>query len=132
MLRMANLLAAKATSTLSQAIAGVAAAKLIGSSPYESPDIVGFDLVEANRLGVTAGVPVAITPTDTGRLKLFLEIPQDSFRYVGKTFPTFGTLVGLNKEEFVIETHGSAAVVRCHFPRLGYSIKNVEMQKSKL
>lgn len=42
---------------------------------------------------------------------------------IGRKHPTTGKLVGLNLEEFVLETGGSAGVVRCHFPRIGYSIK---------
>jgi hypothetical protein len=41
---------------------------LISASPFESPDIVGFDTGEADRLAVSQGRWVAITPDDTGRL----------------------------------------------------------------
>jgi len=88
-------------------LSGADAAKLVTSSPFEPYDVVGFNAVEANRLGVQEGRLVTITPDDTG-----------------KNHPTSGKLVGLSKEEFVIETRGSLdAVIRCHFPRLGFTIR---------
>lgn len=49
-------------------INGEEAAKSIGSSSHASYEIVGFDEVEAKRLGVEAGKSVAITPDDSGML----------------------------------------------------------------
>ncbi|GBE80047.1 hypothetical protein SCP_0212490 [Sparassis crispa] len=87
-------------------ITGEQAAKLIGSSPCEDVSIVGFDNVEAAHLGVKLGEDVSIEPQDTGKI------------------PTIGKLVALNREEAVIETRGTTgAVIRCHFPRLNFSIK---------
>ncbi|CCL98450.1 uncharacterized protein FIBRA_00448 [Fibroporia radiculosa] len=81
------------------------AAKLIASFHPEDLSAVGFDAVEAMRLGVKLGDNVAVAPTDTGKV------------------PTTGTLVALSREEVVIETQGSHAIVHCHFPRLNYSVK---------
>lgn len=95
---------ANAKGSLFQDIAGEDASKLICSAAAEDLSIVGFDEVEANRLGVNVGDTVAVTPQDTGLI------------------PTTGKLLALNREEVVIETHGSAGHVRCHFPRLTFSL----------
>jgi hypothetical protein len=43
--------------------------------------------------------------------------------YVGQSHPTQGKLVGLNREEIVVETKGSVSEsVRVHFPRLGFQV----------
>lgn len=47
-------------------ITGGEAAKLIGSSPSEDLNVVGFEAVEARRLGVKRGDSVLIAPRDTG------------------------------------------------------------------
>lgn len=47
-------------------ISGDEAAKLICSSSHESYDVVGFDVVEAKRLGAQLGAVVAIAPEDSG------------------------------------------------------------------
>jgi len=47
-------------------ITGTDAAELIISSTFESYDVVGFDFVQATKLGVKAGDTVAIAPDDTG------------------------------------------------------------------
>lgn len=46
--------------------------------------------------------------------------------------PTVGLLVGLSREETVIEVHGSAGTVRCHFPRLEYAVEPAGPAVSKL
>ncbi|KAF7977663.1 hypothetical protein HWV62_3100 [Athelia sp. TMB] len=90
-------------------ISGADAGKLILAAAHEPYAVVGFDEVEAKRLSVQAGAIVAIAPEDSGR-----------------KHPTTGKLVGLNREEFVLETSGvSGSLVRCHFPRIGYSIRAV-------
>lgn len=97
-------------------ITGDEAAKLIGTSTYESYDIVGFDQAEAKRLGVRARQLVAIVPDDTGR-----------------NHTTVGKLVALNREEFVLEISGSTrTVIRCHFPRLGFSVRDAANLHTKL
>jgi glutathione S-transferase len=93
-------------------MSGDQAAGLIGSSTYEPYNVVGFDEIEAKRLGVLARQLVAIAPDDSGR-----------------KHPTVGKLVALNREEFVLETKGSTgSVIRCHFPRLGFSIRASNLQ----
>jgi len=79
MSRLAKVLEENNTPTLSQEITGSAAASLIASSPYEPSDVVGFDLVEANRLGVNKGSLVTIAPSDTGMFKSIIvsEILRD-------------------------------------------------------
>ncbi|EIN10838.1 hypothetical protein PUNSTDRAFT_43613 [Punctularia strigosozonata HHB-11173 SS5] len=74
-----------------------------------------FDAVEAQRLQVTAGMHVAIAPEDTGR-----------------NVATYGKLVGLNRSEIVIETKGTEGSVRCHFPRIGFTVKVNENVFSKV
>ena len=52
-------------------------------------------------------------------------IPSHSSHLVdpGQSHPTQGKLVGLNREEIVMETMGSlASIVRVHFPRLGFVV----------
>ncbi|KAF5331708.1 hypothetical protein D9611_007708 [Ephemerocybe angulata] len=95
-------------------ISGAEAGKIIASSDYESYSVVGFDTEEAQRLRLQLGDTVRIAPTDTG-----------------KNHPTTGKLVALNLEEVVLEIQGKNGVLRCHFPRLGYSIAPVK-KDSKL
>ena len=47
-------------------MSGDDAARLIISSTYEPYDVVGFDEIEAKRLGMQAGRRVAIAPDDSG------------------------------------------------------------------
>jgi hypothetical protein len=57
-------------------------------------------------LGLAAGAPVTVTPTDYG---------QD---------PVAGTLVGLSSDEVVVSRSDErAGTVHVHFPRAGYQIK---------
>ncbi|KAI0723099.1 hypothetical protein C8Q76DRAFT_721570 [Earliella scabrosa] len=86
-------------------IIGERAAELITTSELEDPKTVGFDEVEASRLGVASNQTVSVTPSDNGKV------------------PTIGRLVSLSKTEVAIETHGSAGSVNCHFPRLYYVVK---------
>ncbi|OCH88279.1 hypothetical protein OBBRIDRAFT_827226 [Obba rivulosa] len=98
-----------------QNISGQEAADIIQSSVSQDADVVGFDDVESGRLQVKRGDIVAITPADNAKV------------------PTVGTLIALNREETVIEISGnSGRIVRCHFPRLNFSIKPVTESKAKL
>lgn len=48
-------------------ISGARAAEIIASSSApEDPSIVGFDAVEAARLGIERGQVVSVTPSDNG------------------------------------------------------------------
>jgi len=91
---------------------GLDAATKIISSNHESYDVVGFDTTEASRLGVAIGDTVQVTPEDTGR-----------------NYPTAGKLVALNREELTLEVQGSKGLIRCHFPRLGFSVKHLSESK---
>jgi len=81
-------------------ISGDEATKLISSSTYEPYDFVGFDEIEAKRLGMQARQLIAIAPDDSGR-----------------KHPTVGKLVALNREEFVLAKGSTRSVIRCHFPK---------------
>ncbi|KAF9055110.1 hypothetical protein BDZ89DRAFT_1106980 [Hymenopellis radicata] len=95
----------KSTLSVSK-IKGDEAARRIASAAREDYSVLGFDLVEAMRLGLKEGDIVQVAPNDTGR-----------------AFPTTGKLVGLNQEEFVLETTSSFGVFRCHFPRIGFTAR---------
>ncbi|KAM5545536.1 hypothetical protein V8D89_000574 [Ganoderma adspersum] len=87
-------------------LSGERAAELITSSVSVDLNVVGFDAVEASRLKVKLGDVVSVAPADNGKV------------------PTVGKLLALSKEEVVIETVGSSGKpVRCHFPRLYYSVR---------
>lgn len=45
------------------------------------------------------------------------------YKLIGRSYPTSGKLVGLNKVETVFEVQGSQGLLRCHFPRLGFTIR---------
>lgn len=112
---------------VSTVTSGADAAKLISSASFEPYEVVGFDTLEATRLGLEAGSTVAIAPDDTGTYTSHIMLNSSPLimASLGKTYPTIGKLVGLNHEEFVIETKGSesSAVIRCHFPRIAYTAK---------
>jgi len=87
-------------------IKGDVAAKIVGDSK-DMDDLPEFDKVEAGRLGLQPGLWVTVAPTDNA-----------------KTFTTAGKLLSITREEVIIETSGSAAPsVRCHFPRLNFTIR---------
>ncbi|KAG6817457.1 hypothetical protein H0H87_008625 [Tephrocybe sp. NHM501043] len=88
-----------------QVIKGDDAAELITSASHEPYDVVGFDAQEANRLGFKLYDRVQVAPDDTG-----------------KNFPTVGKLIGLNKEQVVIEVQGSKGLLRCHFPQIAFTV----------
>lgn len=96
-------------------IKGEEAARAISVSPHEPYDIVGFDAADGARLGFQMGDFVSIAPDDTAR-----------------KFPAVGKLVGLSLEEFVIETKGKFGIIRCHFPRIGYTASRPKDSQSKL
>lgn len=87
-----------------RSITGQEAAEIIKSSQPEDIDIIGFDSVEANRLNVAKGASVAVMPRDYGQV------------------PTSGKLLALSREEVVIETGNANITIRCHFPRLNFSV----------
>ncbi|KAJ7720803.1 hypothetical protein B0H16DRAFT_1896741 [Mycena metata] len=89
-------------------LSGADAAARIAAASFEPYTTVGFDEREAARLGLKAGSVVSVAPDDTGR-----------------DFPTVGTLVGLSREEFVLEVRGSAGLVRVHFPRVLFTATTV-------
>ncbi|KAH9483070.1 hypothetical protein JR316_0005170 [Psilocybe cubensis] len=93
-------------------LSGTEAANKIVSAAYEPYNVVGFDATEASRLCVSLEDTVQVAPEDTGR-----------------NFPTIGKLVALSREEITLEVKGSAGLVRCHFPRLGFSIRRVPGSK---
>ena len=107
-------------------ISGAQAAENITSSVVEDLKVVGFDEVEAARLGVKLRQTVSVTPADNGNSTSgSVPISRDMLRaacITGKV-PTIGPLVALNKEEVTIQTEGSAGTVFCHFPRLFYVVK---------
>ncbi|OSX60114.1 hypothetical protein POSPLADRAFT_1058293 [Postia placenta MAD-698-R-SB12] len=88
-----------------EAITGQEAAELISSSQREDLDVIGFDSVEASRLNVAKGEMVAVMPRDYGQV------------------PTCGKLLALSREEVVIETGNASIMLRCHFPRLNFSVR---------
>jgi len=95
-------------------MSGADAAKEILSAPFLDISEVGFDEVEAKRLGLKLGSQVAIRPDDTG-----------------KEVETFGKVVALNREEIILETEaqkGGPGPIRVHFPRLGYVLREVTVQ----
>ncbi|TFL06042.1 hypothetical protein BDV98DRAFT_561091 [Pterulicium gracile] len=84
-------------------ITGEAAANAISVLPEDTLEATTFDPEEGKRLGLVKDAAVAVVAIGG---------PGE--------VPTVGTLVGLTKQEFVIQTHGTVASVNCHFPRLGY------------
>ncbi|GJJ08252.1 hypothetical protein Clacol_002462 [Clathrus columnatus] len=116
--RLENILKSKrsASPSLLSKVSGEEAAKEILSSEFEDLSYVGFDEVDAKRLGLTREMLVAICPDDTG-----LDVP------------TSGKLLALNKTHVVIEVvnpDDSSKSVRVHFPRLGYVIQPVSNSDS--
>ncbi|KAG5646610.1 hypothetical protein DXG03_002914 [Asterophora parasitica] len=93
-------------------VTGEEAAASIVSSSYEPYDVVGFNVPEAARLSLKLNDQVQIAPDDTGR-----------------DYPTVGKLVGISRDEVVIEVQGSKGLLRCHFPRLGFTVKAVQPHK---
>ena len=73
---------------------------------------------------------VNVMPTDNGELiKNFAGSMSYLFSAIAR-IPTIGRLIALSREEIVVEvTSGSAGAVRCHFPRLEFSVKQ---DKAKL
>ncbi|KAF8528932.1 hypothetical protein BU17DRAFT_80078 [Hysterangium stoloniferum] len=87
-------------------LTGQIAAQQIISAKWEDLSEIGFDAIEGSRLSVKPGSVISVIPDDYGR-----------------SHPTEGRLIGLNREEIVVETKGSlGGVVKVHFPRLGFLI----------
>jgi len=102
------------------------AAEKIVASDYESYDVVGFDKVEATRLGVSIGDIVQVAPEDSGDWDYPSHTEMHKAHKIsrlGRNYPTTGKLVALNREEITLEVTGLKGLVRCHFPRLGFTIK---------
>jgi len=96
-------------------ISGSEAADIIQSASFQDYSIIGFDDVEAARLQVTQGQVVSIIPEDNAKV------------------PTVGKLVALSREEAVVEISGpSRRTIRCHFPRLNFSVRPSSEVKAKL
>lgn len=104
-------------------ISGEAAGQTICSSPAQ-PQLLSFEEPEGSRAGVKLGQTVSVVPSDIGMptLSLRSRVANNKQRFSGKV-PTVGKLLGLNHEEVVVETHGKAGTVQCHFPRLGFSVQ---------
>jgi hypothetical protein len=83
---------------------------------------------------VSEGGAVAVAPDDTDQCACTVRFNRLVFDSCasGRNHPTVGKLVGLNKEEFVIEVKSSSGTVRCHFPRLGFTIKMTPGDNGKL
>ncbi|KAI5124958.1 hypothetical protein M0805_007385 [Coniferiporia weirii] len=97
-------------------IQGDAAAKIIADSVGPQPREIIFDEDEASRLNLQLGSLVSVTPDDNAT-----------------NYPTIGKLVGLSREEVVLQVGGTAAPsLRCHFPRFSYLIRPVSGTTSKL
>jgi len=101
----------KVTQALPVTLDGLAAAQKIVSSSHESYSVVGFDFIEATRLDLKKGQMVQVTAEDNSC-----------------NYHTIGKLVALNREEVVLEVQGSKGLIRCHFPRLGFSIKTLSLE----
>ncbi|KAF8639822.1 hypothetical protein AX17_001078 [Amanita inopinata Kibby_2008] len=111
--RLTSLLAVKAQQQPAPTlITGDEAAELIASSTYGPLDTIGFNTLEASRLGVQENELVKVSPNDTG-----------------KNYPTTGKLIALSRSESVIEVTGTKGTVRCHFPRLNFTIKAATMSR---
>jgi len=102
----------RASQAATQSITGDQAVAIILSSASEPYDVVGFDVNEAARLGLKLNNRVKIAPDDTG-----------------KTYPTVGKLVSMNREEVVIEVQGTQGLLRCHFPQLGFTVTAIKPHK---
>ncbi|THH31301.1 hypothetical protein EUX98_g2888 [Antrodiella citrinella] len=92
-------------------IEGSEAARLVCST-QDQPPLPQSEPSELSRLSLKLGEPVSVSPSDNGKV------------------PTVGRLLALNHEEIVVETLGKAGRVRCHFPRLNFSISGATSQTS--
>ncbi|PPQ63867.1 hypothetical protein CVT24_009493 [Panaeolus cyanescens] len=98
-------------------ITGEEAMALINDSTNELAEVVGFDELEAKRLGVKKG-----DRDDDFKLSMGLLLMTMN---VGTKHITEGTLVGLSAEETVIEVRGQKGMNKCHFPRFGFTVKRL-------
>ncbi|KAH8113218.1 hypothetical protein DFH11DRAFT_325744 [Phellopilus nigrolimitatus] len=84
-----------------------AASKLIADSASLQSSEVFFDSDEAGLLGLKLGDLVSVAPEDNAT-----------------NYPTTGKLVGLSRDEFVLQLRGSAVPsLRCHLPRFNFSVR---------
>jgi glutathione S-transferase len=65
--RLSQFIERKKTTVSHTILKGDEAARVIASSQFEPYDVVGFDEVEAKRLGLRFGSVVGVSPTDTGK-----------------------------------------------------------------
>lgn len=70
-------------------VTGEDAARRIAAAPFQPYDVVGFDQVEARRLGLSAGDAVSIAPDDTGK-SITTAGPQLIHRPQGEIKPPLG------------------------------------------
>lgn len=104
---------------------GADAGNLVASSSHESLSIVGFNTLDADRLGLKKGDMVQVAPEDTGKTPSHLLAFAEYITSLARNFPALGKIVALNEEEVIIQVQGQAGMLHAHFPRLGFSIKPV-------
>lgn len=110
-----------------------AAAKIVSAS-HESYDVVGFDAIEASRLGTALEDAVQVVPEDTGKPVFYCHLHPEMLKTTqctGRNHPTVGKLVALNREEVILEVRGTQGLVRCHFPRIGFLISKVPLNTTQ-
>ncbi|KAF7355287.1 Glutathione S-transferase [Mycena sanguinolenta] len=110
-------------------LSGSDAAAQIVAAAFEPYTVVGFNEREAERLGLKVGDEVSVSRNDDTGASAFEFTSPMVEGWSAHKFGTVGKLVALNREEFVIETTGSAGLVRCHFPRIGFATRLVSELK---
>lgn len=111
---------------------GQDAANRIIRSGHESPSIIGFNSIEAERLRLKQGDEVQVAPEDTGKFfywKFVVISAEHEKICTGRSFPTLGRLIALNREEVVLQVQGQEGIVHVHFPRLGFTIQRTVKEK---
>ncbi|EJD01143.1 uncharacterized protein FOMMEDRAFT_110715 [Fomitiporia mediterranea MF3/22] len=97
-------------------IDGAAASKIIADNINTHFLEVDFDDDEGRLLGLKLGDKVQVIPDDNAR-----------------NYPTIGKLIGLTREEIVLQLSGTGVPsLRCHFPRLNFSVNPATGATSKL
>ena len=94
-------------------------------SDHESPSVVGFNNTEAERLDLKQWDEVKVAPEDTGNFFRWCHVISAELEKIcsGRSFPTVGKLVALNREEVVLQVQGQGGITHVHFPRLGFTIR---------